>query len=343
MRLNVIQKNPLRKMEMEISRSFITKLFLLSLFLGPSLCFGNETSLTLIYSSNTLGEIDPSWRGQAGYAGGLARRSHYIKKVKEEVENLLLHDDGDALVNSYFNHGQEKPKARKRAEVILEAYEKMGYDAINIGDLDFGLGIDYLRYLQRRSHIPFISANLVYGGTEKRVFEPYLIKKMGGLKVGIIGLLPSELPIHMYKELKGYAIKDAFQTAMTVMGYLTTRCDYLIALAHLTSPEIESLVDIFPRISIIIGGEDRSFSFPKEVFGSLVVQTDAFGIHIGRLDLRLRKRSWDHIDVFPTTLLRKNIEGYENVLTLLHPGMESDKEIEKLIDSSRDQLKRPLP
>jgi len=27
----------------------------------------------------------------------------------------------------------------------------------------------------------------------------------------------------------------------------------------------------------------------------------------------------------------------------MHPGMESDKEIEKLIDSSRDQLKRPIP
>jgi len=34
---------------------------------------------------------------------------------------------------------------------------------------------------------------------------------------------------------------------------------------------------------------------------------------------------------------------FENHLLLMHPGMESDKEIEKLIDSSRDQLKRPLP
>jgi len=41
-----------------------------------------------------------------------------------------------------------------------------------------------------------------------------------------------------------------------------------------------------------------------------------------------------------------NTEGkntFENHLLLMHPGMESDKEIEKLIDSSRDQLKRPLP
>ena len=41
-----------------------------------------------------------------------------------------------------------------------------------------------------------------------------------------------------------------------------------------------------------------------------------------------------------------NIEGkntFENHLSLMHPGMESDKDIEKLIDSLRGQLKRPLP
>jgi 2',3'-cyclic-nucleotide 2'-phosphodiesterase (5'-nucleotidase family) len=282
-------------------------------------------------------------REQTGYVGGLARRSYYIRKAREEVKNLLVLDGGDALVNPYSNHEQEKPKARKRAEVILEAYEKMGYDAINIGDFDLALGIKYLRYLQRRSNIPFISANLVYRGTEKTVFKPYLIRKIGGLKVGIIGLLPSELPIHMYEELRGYSLKDPFQTAISVMAYLTTHCDFLIALAHLTPPEIESLVDILPRISIIIGGQDRSFSFPREIFGSLVVQTDAFGIHVGRLNLKLTKRPSDHIDVFPMTLLQKNIAGYENVMTLLHPGTESDPEIKMLIESSRDQLKRPIP
>lgn len=54
---------------MQISRSFIINLFLLSLFLGPSLCFGNETSLTLVYSSNTLGEIEPIWEGKERIGG----------------------------------------------------------------------------------------------------------------------------------------------------------------------------------------------------------------------------------------------------------------------------------
>jgi 5'-nucleotidase len=321
----------------------ITALFFV-ICLAHSSSHGKDIPLTLIYSSNTLGEVEPCGTcPETGDNGGLARRAHYIKKVREEVKNLLVLDGGDALVMSYFGRPTEREKAQKKAEFLLKVYEKIGYDAINIGDTDIGLGIKYLQALQKRSKIPFISANLVYSGTDKPVFKPYLIKEINGSKVGIIGLLPSELPVHMHKELKGYFIKDPFQTATAMMRYLTARCDYLIALAHLSLSDIESLIEISPRFSIIIGGQDRSFALPKEVYGSLVVQTDAFGIHIGRLNLKLTKRFSDHFDIFPRTLLQKNIGEYQNFLTLMHPGTESDPEIEKLITASKDQLKKPIP
>jgi hypothetical protein len=100
------------------------------------------------------------------------------------------------------------------------------------------------------------------------------------------------------------------------------------------------------------------------------------------MNLMLLKGSNEFVDVLPRTMIQKNIkeiqkrmqdpqyvqeiqklkemqdqfyeqlkkmpntEGkntFENHLPLMHPGMESDKEIEKLIESSRDQLKRPIP
>ena len=104
--------------------------------------------------------------------------------------------------------------------------------------------------------------------------------------MGIIGLLPSGIPIHMYKGLKDYFIKDPFQMATAMMGYLTTHCDYLIALAHLNHAEIESFAQKVPKISIIIGGHNQSYMDAKMVNRSLWVQTDAFGFQIGRLDVR---------------------------------------------------------
>jgi 2',3'-cyclic-nucleotide 2'-phosphodiesterase (5'-nucleotidase family) len=161
-----------------------------------------------------------------------------------------------------------------------------------------------------------------------------------------------------------------------------SHCSYIFVLAHLTPSEIESLAKRAPDISIIIGGQDRSFAFPKKINQSIAVQTDAFGFHVGKMNLRLVKRSSEWVDVLPRALLQKNIEEiqrkiedsrdeketqnlkelreklidqqrrlpdakgkhtYENFLTLMHPKMESDEEVERLIESSRDQLRRPIP
>ena len=362
--------------------SIATLLTFFFLLLGSSPSFGNGTSLTLIYTSNTLGEVEPGCCPETGNAGGLARRFTYIQKVREEVKNPLVLDAGDALVLSYFSKEREQEKARKRAEFVLKIYEKMGYDALNIGDTDLGLGIEYLRNLQKSSKIPFLSANLKDKKTGKTIFKPHVIKEIDGSRLGIIGLLTPEISPAILKELKGYVVEDPIKVATEMTRRLIAHCDYLIALAHLTSSEIESLAKGIPEISIVIGGQDRSFVFPKKIHRSIVVQTDAFGIHIGRLNLRLVKGSSEYVDVAAKSKLQKNIEEiqkkiddpqyakevksllelrdtlseqkkklpetnrkntYENYLTLMHPKMESDKEIQNLIESSRDQLKRPIP
>jgi 2',3'-cyclic-nucleotide 2'-phosphodiesterase (5'-nucleotidase family) len=345
-------------------------------------CIGKETSLTLIYTSNTLGEVEPCGCPEGGDNGGLPKRSHYLKTVKEEVKNLLILDGGDALIISYFSQPSERDKARRRAGLVLRLYETLGYHALNIGDTDLGLGIEYLRNLQKNSKIPFLSANLKEKKTKKSVFKPYLIKEIEGIKIGILGLITTEIPPNVQKELKDYFIENPMKAATETINRLMTSCDYIVALAHLNPPEIESLAKEVPRISIIIGGSDRSFIFPKQFDHSIYVQTDAFGAHVGRMNLRLIKGSNEFVDILPRTMIQKNIKEvqkkmedpqytkeieklkeiqdqfyeqlkkmqnteakntFENHLPLMHPGMESDKEIEKLIDTSRDRLKRPIP
>jgi len=244
------------------------------------------------------------------------------------------------------------------------------------------LGIEYLRNLQKNSKISFLSANLKEKKTKKPVFKPYLIKEIEGIKIGIFGLITTEISPNIQKELKNYFIEKPIKTATETINRFMPFCDYIVALAHLTPSEIESLAKEVPRISMIIGGNDRSFIFPKQIHRSVYVQTDAFGAHIGRMNLRLLKGSNEFVDALPRTMIQKNIgevqkkmedpqyakeieklqemqkqfheqlkkmpntEGkntFENHLPLMHPKMKSDLEIEKLIDSSRDRLKRPIP
>jgi len=353
-----------------------------SLLIGTSLCIGKEASLTLIYTSSTLGEVESCGCPEAGDAGGLGRRSYYIDTVKKEAKNLLVLDGGDALVLSFFDRESEKEKARRRAVVVLKIYERMGYDALNIGDTDLGLGVEYLKALQKKSKIPFLSANLKEKKTGKPIFKSHLVKEVDGMRIGIIGLLTPDIHPFIQKELKSYFIEDPIKASLETINRYLADCDHIIALAHLTPIEIQTFTKRISKTSIIIGGNDRSFIFPKQFDHSIYVQTDAFGAHVGRMNLKLIKGSNEFVDALPRMMIQKNIgevqkkmedpqhakeieklkevqkqlyeqlkkmpntEGkntFENHLLLMHPGMESDKEIEKLIDSSRGQLKRPIP
>ena len=359
-----------------------TLIILFFLFLGSSISLGNEASLTLIYTSNTMGEVEACGCTEAGDAGGLGRRFYYINTVRKEAKNLLILDGGDALALSFFDRESEKEKARRRAGVVLKIYEKMGYDALNIGDTDLGLGVEYLKTLQKKSKIPFLSANLKEKKTGRPIFKSHLVKEVDAMRIGITGLLTPDIHPFIQRQLKSYFVEDPTKAALETINRYLADCDHIIALAHLTPIEIQTFTKRIPKISIIIGGNDRSFIFPKQFNHSTYVQTDAFGAHIGRMNLRLLKGSNEFVDVLPRTMIQKNIgevqkkienpqyakeieklqgmqkqfheqlkkmpntEGkntFENHLSLMHPGMESDKETEKLIDSSRDQLKRPLP
>src|SRR4030043_2202524 len=99
-------------------------------------------------------------------------------------------------------------------------------------------------------------------------------------------------------------------------------CDYIVAPTHLNPPEIESLAKEVPRTSIVIGGNDRSFIFPKQIHRSIYVQTDAFGAHIGRLNLNLLEGSSEFIDILSKSLIQKKIE--ETRKKMEDPNYEKD-------------------
>ncbi len=358
-------------------------MFFALLFIFSSPGIGDDISLTLIYTSNNLGEVEPCGTcPDGGDNGGLARRAHYLKMVKEEVKHLLILDAGDALVVGYFSESRGREQARRRAEFVLTLYETLGYHALNLGDTDLGLGIGYLKDLQKKSTIPFLSANLKEKRTGKHVFQPHVIKDIGGVKIGILGLVTANISPPIQKELKNYFIDHPVRAAAETIGRIQSSCDHMIVLAHLNLLEIESLARDVQPISIVIGGNDRSFVLPKQIGHSLYVQTDAFGIHVGRLNLNLIKGSYEFADVLSSGLIQKKIdeiqkkiedpkhaqdtkglkelrdiliaqqkkipssEGknrYENFLVLMHPGMKSDLEIQRKIDTSRDLLKRILP
>jgi len=116
--------------------------------------------------------------------GGVSRRAALVKEFRKKYPGLLLLDCGSftagGLMDEYI---QNTRLDMQRSEVNFQAMELMHYDAVAISSDEFNFGKDFFLKNARKDNPAFLSANLV---SDK--VEPYIIKQVSGIKIGIIGL-----------------------------------------------------------------------------------------------------------------------------------------------------------
>jgi 5'-nucleotidase len=143
----------------------------------------DETLITILHTNDQHSQIDPLPANDR-YAGkgGVARRATLVKQIRKENANTLLVDAGDSFQGTpYFN--------LYKGEVEYKAMSAVGYDVVTLGNHDFDNGIDALAAAMKFATFDFVSANYDVRGTsiEKRV-KPYVVRVIGGVRVGIFGL-----------------------------------------------------------------------------------------------------------------------------------------------------------
>ena len=120
--------------------------------------------------------------------GGLYKKTTYLNDYRKTHKNLIVVDSGDLLNEHESIKESFMPSAQLKADMIAQIYKSIGIDAINVGELDLALGTDYLKELQKKYDLPFVSANIV-DDKNQLLFDPYVITKVDDLKIGIIGLM----------------------------------------------------------------------------------------------------------------------------------------------------------
>ncbi len=114
--------------------------------------------------------VDQGW----GYAG-----LYDMREKLSETYNVLLVDNGDATQG-------EPIGLLTRGAAIIDIMNVMRYDAAVPGNHDFDLGVPHLIELTEKADFPFLSCNFNKEG--ELVFEPWLIKEIGGMKIGFVGV-----------------------------------------------------------------------------------------------------------------------------------------------------------
>lgn len=295
--------------------------------------------LVLLHTNDTHSLIEPGRDGM----GGVLQRKAIMDSVRHAEKNVIAIDAGDVVQGTlYFKFF--------RGEVEYPLMDMMGYDLRLLGNHEFDNGMkDLAKYYRRTKGTP-ISSNYDFSGTElDGVFQPYVIRKIDGKKIGFIGLNidPESL---IAKANINVNYKDVLATANELAARLKNKlgCDLVVAVTHIGYvKENEKLTDVelaqgSRDIDIIIGGHSHTMINPQnqEKYPSVVANADGRPVLIAQTGKSGRYLGYIKIDL-DNLDAQKNTAGYDYQLipvTDRFPESSLDKKIEAFLTPYKESV-----
>ena len=268
---------------------------------APLLAVGHgEKLITILHTNDTHSQIDPLPTNEPQYPdkGGVARRATLVKRVRKQNPNTLLIDAGDVFQGTpYFNF--------YKGEVEYKSMSLIGYDVVTLGNHDFDNGVNALAAAMKFANFDFVSSNYDVRGTllESRV-KPYVVRVIGGVRVGLFGLGVSPDNLITPNNFKGVKYNDPVQAAREAVGTLRgkERCTIVVGMSHLgyyPSPRAGEIGDTqvaeqVAGIDFIASGHTHTFMKEPVVTrtpsggNTIIFQVGRSGIYVGRVDMKVR-------------------------------------------------------
>ncbi len=255
-----------------------------------------DTTITILHTNDTHSQIDPLPPNDRNAGkGGAARRATLVRRIRQENPNTLLVDAGDVLQGTpYFNF--------YRGEVEYKAMSAIGYDVGTLGNHEFDNGVEALAAALKFANFDLVSANYDVKGTvlEGRV-KPYVVKTVGGIRVGLFGLGISPVALITPANFKGITYNDPVVSAREVVKTLREKehCALVVCMSHLGYYANGERGDSFVAsqvdgIDFIASGHTHTFMeipvFQKQPCGAdtMIFQVGKSGIYVGRIDFTFR-------------------------------------------------------
>jgi 2',3'-cyclic-nucleotide 2'-phosphodiesterase (5'-nucleotidase family) len=178
----------------------------------------------------------------------LARRATAIKHLAEDHEHVLFLDSGESLFKGGYSAESDNPK---QGALIVEAMNAMGYDAQALGGRDLEAPLSTVQARFEEADFPILSAN-VEGGDVLPNMQPYLLRKVGGHTVAIVGAT-SDMAGRQLEALGHDPPKDVVAAVGQAVEKARRRADVILVLSNLEQAEAEALAQTVPGIDAIIG------------------------------------------------------------------------------------------
>lgn len=251
--------------------------------------WAREVPITILHTCDLHGNILPGedYDGHTNL-GGFARCATAIRQIRSGVTNALLVDAGDTIQGgavSYLSDGQ----------AMAQALNLLRYDAWVWGNHEFDWGLPKLLACADRAGMPILNANVWQGSNRFDRLQPFIIREVDGVRVGIIGLNTPGIPNWSRPRLiDGLRFEDSVAALRReVPAIRKAGAQVVVLVCHQGykdagddhANQINAIARNFPELDVIIGGHTHQ-NFPEYKVGNvLYCQAGYHGIHLGRVDL----------------------------------------------------------
>ena len=209
--------------------------------------------------------------------GGAAYLAAKIKELRqdEKIPTLLL-SAGDMIQGNLWTN-------LNRGKATIELMNVMKFDAMALGNHEFDFGQDVLKQRMAEAKFPMLAAN-VEGLSG---LKPYVIKTVGGIRIGIIGVVTVETPTTTHPDnVKGLTFVSPEAACSRYLDEVKKLADVVVILSHIGHEEDLRLASRIQGVHAIIGGHSHTrVDRPPLVGKTIVLQAWEHGKALGVLDI----------------------------------------------------------
>lgn len=302
-----------------------------------------QKDLTILYTNDLHAHLEPHivpWVSETRKVGGFANIATLVKQLKAKNPNTLYLDAGDFFTGPYIS-------SLTKGGAIIDAMNYLGLDAACAGNHEFDHGWQNARDQFKKAKFPILNGNIFLKGTNKLLWDhPYIIKRINGLRVGIIGLHErfAFYDTTSAEMIKGIDVRDEKVLLRKYVKELKPETDLIVLLIHIGIPGAQSttgerdavrnhqhdidLAKSVPGVDLMITGHPHSgIKEPIISNGTIIVSTDAYTIELGKLDITFDKAK------------RKIISYKNNLDYLFDDAVEDDSTMTGVINTWQRKLK----
>ncbi|MHB8771255.1 MAG: bifunctional UDP-sugar hydrolase/5'-nucleotidase [Syntrophales bacterium] len=256
-----------------------------------------------------------------------------MESIRKAEGSVLLLDCG-----ALFDTEQDT------AELLINAMEIMGYDALNLGGAEFHFGSEFLARARSRVSFPFVASNLFSGGNRPSWTREYIIKEVGGIQVAILGIVsPGELAqLPNQERVKDLRVIPPEIALARLLPEVRGKAELVILLSRLGAAQTRTLVQTVPGIDVAIssGDDDAFFTLAPD---DTVLQTGALGRRVGFLKISLDENGGLSVNENRNVSLGRSVPDNAKVARLVETFKENQaKQIADLEKRKKQELMQGL-